>query len=142
MQRKLWALTTVGALAAVVLMGGCGSESDGDGLPAPGSEAGEWCFANDWIDRASYDYGYWAGGSIPGPDAARKAMSYGSRLKSQYEQDKQNGDLPADLGDDELTAWVVNLATVQESTPVNTDDAGADNKVMDSYIDDVHAACN
>ncbi|MFI0265703.1 hypothetical protein [Streptomyces luteogriseus] len=138
MHKKLRALAAVGALTAA-LATGCGA--DNEGLPEPGSEAKEWCFADGWIDRASYVYRYWTGENIPGPEEAKKAMSYGSRLMSQYQDDRQAGDLPADLSNDELTAWVVNLATVQQRTPVTTSDAGADEKVMDSYIDEVHAAC-
>jgi hypothetical protein len=140
MIKKFGALAAVGALTAV-LVTGCGGDSGG--YPKPGAaDPKEWCFADQWIDRASYDYGYWAAGNIPGPDEARRAMSYGSRLMSQYQQDKQSGDLPADLDDKALTAWVVNLATVQERAPLSTEDAGSGRNVMDSYIEQVHSACN
>ncbi|MET7906172.1 hypothetical protein ABZS86_33820 [Streptomyces sp. NPDC005355] len=138
MNKKLGALASAGALVAAIVSA-CSSETGG--LPKPDSRAKEWCFADGWIDRASYDYAYWAGDNIPGPDEAKKAMSYGSRLTSQYKDDKESGQLPSDLDDKALTAWVVNLATVQEHTPVNAE-AGADKDIMDSYIADVHAACN
>jgi hypothetical protein len=137
MKKIVRALAAAGALLAAV--SACSSES-GE-LPKPDSPAKEWCFADAWIDRASYDYSYWAAGRIPGQDEAKQAMSYGSRLMSQYQDDKENGQLPSDLDDKALTAWVVNLAAVQEHTPVNAG-TGADGSVMDSYIADVHAACN
>lgn len=142
MYKKLRALAAVGALTAA-LATGCGSDGGDDALPKPGSEAAEWCFADSWIDQASYTYGYWSAqqGQIPGPEAAQDAMGYGRRLMDQYQQDKQAGKLPADLSDDELTAWVVNLATVQQQTPVTSNESRADEEVMDSYIDEVHAAC-
>lgn len=140
MIKRLGALATVGALTAV-LVTGCGSDK-GDSLPEPGkSKPSDWCFADGWIDQASYTYGYWARDQIPGPDAAKEAMGYGHRLMDQYQADEKAGKLPGDLDDKQLTAWVVNLATIQEQVPANTTDMSADNALMDDYIKEVHEAC-
>lgn len=139
MFKNVWALAAASALAVAVLSG-C---SSGNGVPTPGeAKPGDWCNAADWIDRASYDYGYWQEQRAHEPADVERAMGYGHTLRSQLEQDKRDGKLPADVDDKLLTAWMVNLAHVQGQTPITGATTFSDNNVMDSYIDEVHGACN
>jgi hypothetical protein len=138
MVKRPGALAVVCALT-VVLASGCGT---GSGVPDPGdSSPQDWCFASEWVDRASYVYAYWQEKHPHSPDEVKRAMGYGQSLMRQYQQDERSGDLPADLADDALKAWVVHLAHVQGDSSQNAAVALSEGGFVNSYLDQVHAAC-
>jgi hypothetical protein len=140
MAKRLGALVATGGLG-IVLMTGCGHDT-ASGLPTPGAQPKEWCFADSWVDRATWDYAYWQEGS-PHDDAdVVRGMGYGHRLMDLYQQDKRDGKLPADVSDAALKAWALNIAHLQGSRTVTAAAGLATGGLFDQYLAQVHAACN
>ncbi|MFZ3557200.1 hypothetical protein [Streptomyces sp. BH055] len=124
------------AVLATALVTGCSSHGD----PEPGkAEPGDWCAAEGWLDRATWNYAYWQESRAHSPDNVDRALDYGHQLRSQIEDDKQSGKLPGDIDDALLTGWLINLSYVQGDE--DTNGATYRNSSIGSYIDKVHSAC-